>query len=61
VYYILNGETLKNLVDLLNDLSMNKWYGELKIKMEDGKVVIGEKIDKIKFDNKQYIGYKRRT
>jgi hypothetical protein len=37
---------------------MNKWYGELKIKMEDGRVVIGEKIDKIKFDNKQYIGYK---
>jgi hypothetical protein len=55
----MDTETLKNVVDLLNCLAAERWFGELKIKMEAGVVVIGEKTDKIKFDNKQYFGYKR--
>lgn len=57
----MNGETLKNFVDLLNGLVIDKWFGEIKIKMEAGRITIGEKKDKIKFDNSNYLEYKSRT
>jgi hypothetical protein len=57
----LKAETFRNFVEYLGNLVADKYYGEVKIKMEEGKITIGEKTDKIKFDNDNYIGYKSRN
>jgi hypothetical protein len=57
----MDTNTLQNFVNLLSTLAANKWFGEIKLKMENGKIVIGEKIDKIKFDNANYLEYKNKN
>ncbi len=54
----MTSEELRNFVEFINDLAMNRYFGEVLIKFEDGRIVIGEKKDKIKFDNRNYLLYK---
>ncbi|MCP3965100.1 MAG: hypothetical protein GY718_01925 [Lentisphaerae bacterium] len=56
----MKAEDLENFAELLNMLASEKWYGEIRLKMEAGKITIGEKTDKIKFDNVNFMKYKDR-
>jgi hypothetical protein len=57
----LSTNTIKNFIEYLNYLSMREFYGEINIKMERGKIVLGEQRGKIKFDNDNYLRYKKKS
>ncbi len=57
----MTSEELKNFVSFINDLAMEKFFGEVVVKFEDGKIVIGERKEKIKFDNRNYLVYKSKN
>ncbi len=54
----LRVEKLKNLIEFITAKVMNGYYGEIKVKMNNGDITIAEKIDKIKLDNLSYSEYK---
>ena len=57
----MTSEELENFVDFINDLAVQKYFGEVVVKFEDGKIVIGERKEKIKFDNRNYLVYKSKS
>ncbi len=57
----MTSEELKNFVDFINGLAVDKFFGEVIVKFENGKIVIGERKEKIKFDNRNYLVYKSKN
>jgi hypothetical protein len=50
-------DKFNNFVEFISTLVRKKFYGEVNVKMENGCINLGKKIDTIKFDNKSYIEY----
>ncbi len=57
----MTGDELKNFVDFINTLAMEKFFGQVVVKFEDGRITIGEKTEKIKFDNRNFLVYKSKN
>lgn len=56
----MRAERLKNFIDFISNLVADKYYGEINLKVTEGKIDIVNKTDKIKLDNNSYIEYKKK-
>ncbi len=56
----MRAERLKNFIDFISNLVADKYYGEINLKITEGKIDIVNKADKIKLDNNSYIEYKKK-
>ncbi len=56
----MRAERLKNFIDFISNLVADKYYGEINLKVTEGKIDIVNKTDKIKLDNESYIEYKKK-
>ncbi len=55
----MRAERLRNFIDFMTKLVADKYYGELKVNINEGKIDMVNKTDKIKLDNDSYIRYKQ--
>jgi hypothetical protein len=54
-------EEFKNFMVFMDGLVREKFYGQIVVKFEDGRIAIGEKSEKIKFDNRNFLVYKSKN